>query len=255
MYFSLSPSFHPAEFNISLPCDEDIWCAKTAQEWYKIAQMPSGYGISRSRILGMNMQTALASLGDTQTPTACSLSLNPFSLFVLIHTILRNIYASRAKQADQGKSEDQIGLLPAGSPDDEIHYHDTSRDTILATQYALHNWLQMWINGPESMRQGESMEEPPFVSNALPFYWLAQVSLMAMQEGSTIFGPIFPNGSSEGRFRLMKEWLDHIRTFVRNGTQVPSQLWDELMKIRLQISNDKSQRPFEPSAGVISFFP
>jgi hypothetical protein len=52
------------------------------------------------------------------------LALNPFAHFILIHTILQNIFAS---QAD---------ATPSDKP-------SSAKDRAFATQYALHDWLQM----------------------------------------------------------------------------------------------------------------
>ncbi|KAG5652521.1 hypothetical protein H0H81_004752 [Sphagnurus paluster] len=247
MYFSLSPSFQPSELDMSLPCDDALWAASDAREWYGVVQTPSSYGSVTERLSGFPMKRALSVLGETRLSTV-SLSLNPFSNFILIHTILRNLYASHAENPSPDPSVSRMMGIPEPAPSEE-------HENAFAIQYALHNWLQMWLNSPEAMQLEASHEEPPFFRNALPFYWLAQVSLLAVQDGSALFGGKPSDCKSEGRFRLMKEWLGHIRAFLRTGNQVPTHLWDELMNIRSRMSLEDTPATEDLQNGLLSFFP
>lgn len=247
MYFSLTPSFQPSELDINLPCDTALWTATNSKDWFEIVQAPSAYGTGHARISGVRMQHALAALGETQ-PQLVPLSLNMFAHFILIHTILRNICAPR-DDASYANLPD-----PSLAAADGAAGRVTMKDNLLATQYALHNWLQMWLNSPESMQAEKCQEEPPFIFNALPFYWLAQVSLMAIQDGTTIFHRK-PDMKADGRFRLMKEWLDHIKSFLRGGNEVPTHFWDQLMKIRGHTSQDEAPAGDEDPNGLLAFFP
>ncbi|KAF8074127.1 fungal-specific transcription factor domain-containing protein [Lyophyllum atratum] len=246
MYFSLSPSFQPAELDLCLPCDDALWVARDSMEWYGALQAPSPYGTGSLRMSGFPMKRALAVLGETRLSTV-SIALNPFAHFILIHTILRNLYSAHAENPSADPSPTRIGGDEA-VPGEE-------HDNAFAIQYALHNWLQMWLNSPESKQLEESREEPPFIRNALPFYWLAQVSLLAIQDGSAVFGGKSSDAKAEGRFRLMKEWLDHIRTFLRRENQVPTHLWDELMKIRSRMSLEDVHAGDDHPNGLLAFFP
>jgi hypothetical protein len=245
MYFSLTPTFQPSELDINLPCDDALWTAGNAKDWYEIVRGPSPYGTGHTRIFGVSMQHALAVLSETCLQTI-PLPLNMFAHFILIHTILRNIYAPRDDALSQGFPSDGSR---AGA--------DTAAggEGVIVTQYALHNWLQMWLNSPESMEAEKSQDEPPFMCNALPFYWLAQVSLMAIQDGTAaIFDGKSADAKAEGRFRLMKEWLDHIKSFLRGGNQVPTHFWDQLMKIRGEVPQGEAQVGEHPD-GLLAFFP
>lgn len=232
-----------------MPCDDALWVAGGAREWLQTLQTPSPYGTGLTRIAGVGMQQALAILGEMR-PSGITLPLNPFSHFILIHTVLRNIYASRSSAASSdGSIQSHMqrandGIIP-----------DSTTDNSFAIQYALHNWLQLWMSSPEAMRLEKSTEEPPFVCNAMPFYWLAQVAVVAIQDGTSGAGFDILDGKGEGRFRVLREWLDRIRTFLRNGTQIPTHLWDELMKIRLQVSQSAFQSVDEYPNGLLSFFP
>lgn len=231
---------------MSLPCDNALWAATDSRDWYRTLQAPSPYGAGNARMTGFSMKRALAVLGETRLSTV-SLSLNPFAHFILIHTILRNLYATQA--------ENPSGDATLVGTNENASGNGEGCDDAFATQYALHNWLQMWLNSPESMQVEKSQEEPPFVCDALPFYWLAQVSLLAIQDGTAIFGGMTSDAKTEGRFRLMKEWLDHIRTSLRGGNQVPTTLWDDLMKIRVKMSLEQVRASDDHPNGLLAFFP
>jgi len=247
MYFSLSPSFQLAELDLCLPCDDALWSAADAKSWHVTSQFSSPYGTGASRILGFPMKRALSILSETRLSTV-SVALNPFAHFILIHTILRNLYAS---YADNSTAESTTSL----AADEGTTSANGEHDNAFAIQYALHTWLQMWLNSPESMQVEKCTQEPPFIYNALPFYWLAQVSLLAVQDGSAIFVGKPSDAKTEGRFRMMKGWLDHIRTFLRSNNQIPTHLWDELMKIRSQISVADVHPGEDHPNGLLAFFP
>lgn len=247
MYFSLCPSFQPAELDINLPCDDVVWRAGSAREWFDVLQIASPYGTRESRLLGIAMQQALAALGDIQPPTL-SLALNPFSHFILIHTILRNLYESRAEK----QFPDSSPLACPTSFIGEMARDSEVQETLFVTQYALDNWLHTWLTSPESKEFEKGGEEPPFICNALPFYWLAQVSLLALQEGNPLGAT---ETKAESRFHLLKHWLEHIRSFLRRGDQVPSHVWEELMKFREKLSHSEARVIVEGQDGLLAFFP
>jgi hypothetical protein len=105
----------------------------------------------------------------------------------------------------------------------------------MSLQSALHNWLQNWLMGPDLPKKNEGTREPIFMFNALPFYWLGQLTVMAFQEGLPPFERMArKSGRSDATFRLIKNWLRHIRTFLRSNGDVPTLFWDQLMIIRLR---------------------
>ncbi|KAK0462101.1 uncharacterized protein EV420DRAFT_1666265 [Desarmillaria tabescens] len=245
VFFSMRPSFLTAEFDINLPCDDALWKAQTSMEWSELLRKPSPYGIGSSRLYGVGMQQALTNLGEMRLSISHA-PLNPFSQFILIHTILRNIYISYSRS-----TSDNTFFLPSASAlPSESAVDDGRRGSHFATQYALHNWLQSWIHCPDATRSEDDSDEPPFAYNALPFYWLAQISLLAIQEG----GAAWVEETTENRFHLMKEWLDRIRFFLRQNHEIPPHLWEELMVIRRQISQADASSLGEHPNGLLSFF-
>ncbi|KAJ7763504.1 hypothetical protein B0H14DRAFT_2972275 [Mycena olivaceomarginata] len=173
MYAASPPAFLPAEMHIPLPCDDALWCAPTATKWFEAAHTPSPYGVGSARIRGTSMQTALAALATPTTPAAnanitagaARPPLTSFGLFILIHTLLRNIsIAQRSPTPGSWSCFEQA---------------DGGAAFTVRAQMMLDNWLQIWVESPEAAPQasGEAAQTPPFVCNSLPFYWLAQVAL------------------------------------------------------------------------------
>jgi hypothetical protein len=80
--------------------------------------------------------------------------MNPFSHFILIHSILRHLFITCV----QGRTANSVAASSSG--DDEM-----VRQEIYSLQYALHNWLQNWLNSPELPQVNGSNDEPRFVHN------------------------------------------------------------------------------------------
>jgi hypothetical protein len=156
--------------------------------------------------------------------------LNPGAYIILIHALLRNLYAASS-------GPDKAGRVNA----------------MFATQFALHNWLRQWLDNKEcvalercsrSTASANERDQMPFWCNVLPFYWLAQVTLFAMQEGIPITGAKFFDLSEGNRtgdvnghggneregsmLKEMKEWMEKIRIHLRAGDVIPI----ELMQVR-----------------------
>ncbi|KAG6920065.1 hypothetical protein DXG01_010133 [Tephrocybe rancida] len=245
IYFALPSSYHPSEIELNLPCEDALWRATTAAEWYMVLQEPSPYGSSKSRLTGIGMLQTLGTLSETRLLEAHT-PINPFSHFILIHAMLRHLFVTCVE-----------GRLPKGDVAATVSTNDVVNQEIYRLQYALHNWLQSWLNAPELPKVNDVNEEPPFIYNALPFYWLGQVSLLAFQEALPPFEQDSPNNLKvEVRFRLVKQWLRHIRGFLKKGDQVPTLFWDELMKIRLQTWQQEFEGGEEDDQdGLLGFFP
>jgi hypothetical protein len=166
-------------------------------------------------LTGLNIKAALAVLGDMRMPTP-SLSLSAFAQFVLINSILGSIFfPSRVQGACASEPTADLDVVNSQSQD-------------FVVQYTLHNWLQGWINTSEEGNAEEAAQAPHFTRNAMPYYWLAQAALIALQEdvsGSPGF-LITP----DTRFRVLGQWLLHIRNFLRSGQSDSTGLWIELMK-------------------------
>ncbi len=63
----------------------------------------------------------------------------------------------------------------------------------------------------------------------MPYYWLAQASLVALQEDTSGKPGFFV--TPDIRFRVLGQWLLHIRDFLRSDQSNSTGLWIELMKV------------------------
>ncbi|KAF9016641.1 hypothetical protein BDZ89DRAFT_1075398 [Hymenopellis radicata] len=234
IYFDLSPSFQRGDLDMELPCDDAPWNAPSAVEWYATISSPSKYGVGPIRLMGMPVQNALNALGDARLSRSLP-PQNTFAMFILIHGVLQNMYSLLHSGQDQLGSDGARG----------------STRSHFGFQFVLHNWMQMWALSAEEYVKLPEAEEPPFAYDGLPFYWLAQISLLAIQSGNTSC----IEGVANTRFFMMKEWLRRIRSLIRANKGVPPDLWKELMVIQETMLKDRSAASFDRHSGLVSFFP
>ena len=166
---------------------------------------------------GFNLKAALHVLGDERVPTS-GLTLPAFAHFVLINSTLSSIYAPSGAQAARASE---------CAPDHRDVLNGKSRHSAL--QYALNNWLLGWVKTESETAAGKAVEEPPLTRNAMPYYWLAQATLATLQEDVSDDMGFFV--IPETRFRVLGQWLLHIRNFLRNGQIDSARRWIELMHI------------------------
>lgn len=166
---------------------------------------------------GFNLKAALNVLGDEHVPTS-GLTLPAFAHFVLINSTLSSIYASSGAQAARASES---------TPDHCDVLSGKLRHSAL--QYALNNWLLGWVKTENETAAGKAVEEPPLTRNAMPYYWLAQATLATLQEGVSDKMGFFV--TPETRFRVLGQWLLHIRNFLRNGQSDSARRWIELMHV------------------------
>jgi hypothetical protein len=191
IYFSLPPSFSPTEFTMCLPCDDELWAAKTSSEWSELLLKSSPYGSIEERIHGVPMHLAFDAVGlegpnMTATPTVSPeppkelSAVSPFGHFILLQTLLAELFR-RCSGTDS----------PAASPAPEGEGEEQVNEHVYAMQLSLHRWLQMWLKTPNAFLNGNQPGETVtgqnatghFMADPLPFYWLAQLLLLAFQEG------------------------------------------------------------------------
>lgn len=262
-------SYLASEMTLYLPCEDSLWKASTAIEWYAALRKPSPYGQTHERLTGVSMPHAFGELAQQRVQEEWT-KLNPFSHFILMHAILRNLFTicldSRMPNSNSSNSpkisppapgQGQTATAAQGGGGQANVNTEVVEQEIMTLQYALHNWLKSWLAGPNVPRVASAADEPPFVHNALPYYWIGQVALMAYQENH----PPFEAGSEhnlkpEVRFRMVKQWLKHIRAFLKRADETPTLLWDELMKIRLQSWQSEAEggQP-DDQEGLLAFFP
>jgi len=243
-------SYLPNEMALYLPCDDALWKASTATEWFLALQRPSQYGTTHERLTGISMSHALNELKQQRAPET-PIPLSAFSHFILIHSLLRNLFTACLESRLRSvvcKSNQQRP--------NESNFEVVDQE-IMTLQFAMHNWLRNWLRCPEPPRTTSAEVEPPFACNALPYYWLGQVALLAYQENYPPFDLKSENNLNvEVRYRLVKQWLRHIRGFLTKSDQAPTLFWDELMRIRLQSwQAEIDGGGGDDQEGLLGFFP
>jgi hypothetical protein len=224
VFFSISPSFFASELNWCLPAEDALWNATSSQEWYSLLQQRSSIGSAATRLTGLNIKAALNVLGDEHMSTS-GLTLPAFAHFVLINSTLSSIYSlSGAQAARASEPAPDYGDVLSGKP-----RHS-------ALQCTLNNWLLGWVKAEDEMAAEKAAQEPPFMRNAMPYYWLAQATLATLQEDVSDKTGIFV--TPDTRFRVLGQWLLHIRSFLRSGQNDSARRWIELVQAIAEDGHD-----------------
>ena len=141
-------TYGQTDAQMNLPCEDALWQAKCAADWFMVLQTTSSYGTYQARLTGLSFENTLSHISET-----CFLSvhvpLNPFAHFVLVHAILRKLFYVCGEMRKPGA---------------ERNREMNAQQKITELQFALHNWLQSWNQSTDKPRTSPS-EEPPFISN------------------------------------------------------------------------------------------
>ncbi|KAJ3787291.1 hypothetical protein GGU10DRAFT_309370 [Lentinula aff. detonsa] len=246
IFFNGPSSYHIAELTFSLPCDNELWRAKSASEWWTELHKVSPYGSSHERLNCPTLPSLMRLVLEPRTPQLKAISY--FAHWAVIHGVIGRLFTLCSNRR-----------LPSQSSASSPASSDPLDQEIYGVQVAMHNWLQWWMKRPEANLPNNAEEaEPPFMQNPLPFYWLGQVALMAYQENLPPFD--FQDSSMnlrmEVRFWQVKKWLRHIRSFLAGAHgHAPTILWDELMSMRLQSWQVNLDHPdHDDPHGLLGFF-
>ncbi|KAJ8077190.1 hypothetical protein PM082_001618 [Marasmius tenuissimus] len=212
IYFA-TPQNASLSADLYLPSEPALWNARTAQEWYDCLQKPSLYGTSSMRLQGVGLQQAWSRLVEQQ-PSAVTTYTSAFGHYILVHCALARIYVHMHAAWD---SVDQGGLSKSGTE-------------IYTMQNVLQNWLLNWqCEMRHSYGTDTQSTSIPFAEDALPFYWLGQVSLLTLCEGKERQGA---HTIPDIRFRVVKGWLSRIRECLRSNRTAHAQFTNELIQLR-----------------------
>ena len=173
--------------------------------------------------------------------------ISPLAHFVLIHAIIVKVHLLGVPKANSPHVNAPTDMAQVIANCKEV------RDRVTYIQNALELWLVSWHLCPDVIDY-KDLDQPPFLHDSMPFYWVGQVSLMAFVKGFPPFGLSSPLKGDE-KYRLMKEWIKMIKVFMRNGQQDASVFLDELMKIRLRNWQAEMQGNTTTDDGVLGFFP
>ncbi|KAI0036580.1 fungal-specific transcription factor domain-containing protein [Vararia minispora EC-137] len=232
VFFGIPPSLLQSTVDWSLPSDDALWRANSSREWLDVLRMqhPSPYGSPSARLTGFGVKNALSVLGAMHV-TPLALPLSAFAHFFLVHAVLMSIYT------------------PAFDPSPSA---DAQGSDSFVLQHALHNWFNSWTHAPDADiggggGGGGGGEMPRLVQNARPYYLLAQVSLLAGTQTADLLRLAPP-----ARYRVLQQWIPHIRNAIRSGEQAPPAFWVEIMRMAVKDTDTDMDAGGE---GLVLFFP
>ncbi|KAF9263390.1 hypothetical protein L218DRAFT_999710 [Marasmius fiardii PR-910] len=229
--------------NLCLPCEPALWNARTSQEWYACLQQSSHYGSPATRLKGLDLQQAWSTLLEQRPPTVTTYT-SAFGHLILAHCALAQIFIRVDTGTDNGAG------LPLCSA--KIGSENVSPLTLYTMRNALHNWLLNWqyeglqCHGPES-----PVTKLPFTEDALPFYWLGQISLFLLCEGKGRG----PTANPDIRFHVVKEWLARIRECLGSQRTAPAQCMSGLVKLPPHYPTVDVNSPTDRLDGLLELFP
>ncbi|KAF5388858.1 hypothetical protein D9757_005644 [Collybiopsis confluens] len=262
IYFTVPSTYKSSEFShFELPCDNRLWHACTAAEWWEELHRESPYGSPRERLACPTLTSIWNVVYVPRTPK--SIPISPFGhwgkLLAFDSVEATDFFLLSVSAVIHGIIGRLFVLCTEGCVNAENTYG--MEQELYSIQFALHNWLSLWMNRPEVLDNTQKEVEPPFMQNPLPFYWLGQVALMAYQERLPPFesdGQVYPSTSAKMniRFFQVKKWLRLIRGFLStNANNTPTLVWDELMDIRLRSWQVDLERPANDDPnGLLGFF-
>ncbi|KAI0743495.1 hypothetical protein C8Q80DRAFT_1324466 [Daedaleopsis nitida] len=229
VFFNLSPTFTTEQFSLGLPCEDALWSAKNPIEWAEVLQTPSLYGNTELRLTGHLIKSLyFYMIHDNPTGETREFYASPFAHLIIIHTMMRKLFEFYLR--DRLPLQQRTGA----SAQPKLNPHFVDKERVYHIQILLHCWLQSWLSSPDSPRDVPESQQR-YLFNAIPYYWLTQVGLVAYQEG---LAPFDPEGvyisSHEAKFHLLKKWEKHIRQFLERGEEAPTMFWDEVMKSRTE---------------------
>ncbi|KAI0093446.1 fungal-specific transcription factor domain-containing protein [Irpex rosettiformis] len=270
IYFTLPPFYDASEMTVPLPCENAMWKASTYQEWRRAllgssgnggvgkpdsssSSSSSGYGTLHERLQPMGLQVALGRLADQYAPeTEPPIVVTPFAHFILTHAILRKFFVECVgggrSQGHQDRAEEGREVHGGGGGQEE----EEEGDMVYNIQFMLHKWVRSWYASPDTPKEGVDGIDPIFLHDALPFFWIAQVLLLAQRDNLLPFGHGQEGNdkdrSGEAKYTLMKEWLRLVREQIRKGKGEGTVIWDQFMKIRMKSKQEESD------GGLLGFF-
>lgn len=237
IFFCMSSS-PELSFQGYLPCDDALWNARSAQDWVTCLRTSSHYGTPAERLRGANAQSVLTNLIERSPSTVPIPNISTFAHYFLIHVLISCIYSHMHSCTWSSP--------PSSGPDEANRTLDENHSTqhvqaACILQTALQNWLSDW--------QDEASKNPFTSASLLPYYRLAQVSLLMLCDSEG--GIPWRHGSlthkdagTEVRFLVFTEWIKQMRIRFQmvQPDPSPADLREDLMKLcflyaRAQVTN------------------
>lgn len=144
IFFTVPSSYQREEITFNLPCDNKLWHAQSASDWWAELHRESPYGNAQDRLTCPTLPKLLHLVFEPQSITEI-IAISYFAHWAVIHGIIARLFTVCTEAA-----QSSIGA-------------NALNQEIFAIQFALHNWLQLWMKRPEVNMQEDL--EPPFMQN------------------------------------------------------------------------------------------
>lgn len=147
IYLTTPSSYQIAEITFNLPCDNKLWHAQSASDWWGELHQESLYGNAQERLICPTLPELLHLVFEPRAITKI-IPISYFAHWTVIHGIISRLFTV----CTNSRLSPQTGAN-GDNMDQELY----------SIQFALHNWLQLWMRRPEVNIREES--EPPFMQN------------------------------------------------------------------------------------------
>jgi len=150
LYFAAPTYLKLSDLTICLPCEDALWDARCAKDWYIVLSTNSTYGSSTDRLQGVDMAYAMhniCALRQLEPP----IMMSSFGLFIAVHVVLCELYTTCSSK--------NMHLAPQD-------YGADNNSDIQRVRYGLHNIYICWNVSPDRLSHTPSSAEeaPPFSS-------------------------------------------------------------------------------------------
>ncbi|KIK51432.1 hypothetical protein GYMLUDRAFT_252053 [Collybiopsis luxurians FD-317 M1] len=237
IFFAIPPYTQHA-IEGTLPCDDELWRALTAQDWVTSLRATSQYGSPTVRLHGANAQAAIGSLYSQFATLTPPLSrITEFAQYLLIHEILSRLFLGSYIHATTAATMPDMLLGGKSALENICSYH----------QNALKNWFVSWQKGQGSSIHGS------WASDSLCYYRLAQLTLQLLREESLPLLTLqdYRPEAEELRFQVLRRWLHLVRgsqqieqldiSLMQEDTTKMQQLYKSLEATTTETSTDRAE--------------
>lgn len=237
IYFNHPPLFDPFEVRLPLPSDDAVWDARSATDCANALGL-NGLELQQSNVAGSrrtrqpDMRSAMRSLLEPEY-TFQQRATNAYSKFILIHTLLAQIW--RVQRANLHQSAGHGSGYPSSTPSTPLSSIDwVSRDgshsgmptdnfqvqnpqtqaALQSINQALQKWKGMWDYDIAVQYPPEILAQRRFgfSRDGIHFYYLAQSFLRSVKASEWTAPP-------DLRFMQAMTLLKKIKGFVVNDSQ------------------------------------
>ncbi|KIY66473.1 hypothetical protein CYLTODRAFT_444651 [Cylindrobasidium torrendii FP15055 ss-10] len=189
------------ETDVPLICNRDLWEARSAQEWYSLVCSSPTTSIPEVSLLQVVYLLETADLEESAPLLGRFNCRNALTLISYINCVINVTITQYAQRCETAPME----------ADEASRFYRM-----------LQNWMVIW-----TAISSASPQRLPIADKVMALYWLAHVSLWALQSqsGATL-GKL-----TTDRVAVVARWFWQIRLYLMAGTNDTLRLWDDLLGI------------------------